>query len=526
MSPAAAHTTRIGAFFTPLAWAKWVVEKNRLFGQWLEGGVVFDPTAGEGNFLEAFIAIAVDRGMRVTEEMTSRLTGVEREKDFVENFFRKMRSVYGIDFPRKNFSCEDYISSGKKIKADVIVGNPPWQNFCDLPSSYKEFLKPYFRRYHLVENGKDVLLGGSRIDIAALVIAKSLTENLAENGRAYFFLPLSILLNGGAHSTFRNYKLGEIRFAVEQVYDFKHHPVFDGVGTRYGLAVFRRDAEQLFPIPYFLFESERWKKYFARPAGNANDPLSVQPKRAPAMESFSRIEVPSESKPRQGVNTCGANSVFIFDSLAPMDGDVVLASSASKKGIPLPSKYLFPLAAKDNFEETEPVPHRFILLPYHEQTGKPLGAADIEKEPTLHAYLLSQKSVLENRKGTLINSWISKGCWWALLGVGRYSFLRHKIMWEAFGRKTYRPKIFSGRWQGNQALHAYIPTDDRLSAADICTRLRHPAVQRYLSSQQMEGTCNWAQPGRISGLLSLTGKQRVPAPAFPSNSPSQGESAK
>jgi len=503
----AVQSPPLGAFFTPLMWAKWVVTDNNLFEQWLDGAVVFDPTAGEGSFLEAFISTACDRHIPVTNGMADRLFGVEKERTFGRNFFLKVKRQYGIDFPRRNFKCQDYILSKNATRADIIVGNPPWQNFNDLPPHYKELLKPYYFRYHLVHNSRELLLGGSRIDIAAIVIAKSLTENLKKNGRAYFFIPLSILLNGDAHRSFRAYRLGEIEFAVQRVHDFRNKSIFVGVGTRYGLAAFQRDTKQEFPIPYFECESGEWVQHSAQPAFRPDDPLSIEREEGRsfrAFESFSRIEVPTTSKPRQGVNTCGANGVFIFDSAVQIDDDTVCMSNRERNNVILPSKYLFPMLAKDNFGQTEPVPQRHVLLPYDMATGKPLHKTELEKEPLLYEYLCSQRSILEKRKGTLINAWISKGFWWALLGVGKYSFMPHKIAWEAYGKNTYMPKVFAGNWQGNQALHAYIPTEDGAAANDICEKLRDPVVQLYLSSQRMQGTCNWAQPGRISRLLRIS----------------------
>ncbi|MGA7162225.1 MAG: hypothetical protein WBZ48_14605, partial [Bacteroidota bacterium] len=140
----------LGAFFTPLQWARWVVTQNSLFEKWIDGAVVLDPTAGEGSFLEAFLAIAADRHVPVTGEMLTRLIGIEKEKKFVQNFFLKMHRLYRVDFPRQNFKREDYILSNDPTKANIVVGNPPWRNFNDLPPGYKETLKPYYFRYHLI----------------------------------------------------------------------------------------------------------------------------------------------------------------------------------------------------------------------------------------------------------------------------------------------------------------------------------------------------------------------------------------
>ena len=499
----------IGAFFTPLIWTKWVISQNRLFDRWLEGALILDPTAGVGNFLEAFIATAVERGVEVRREMAERLFGIEIEEKFVANFFSRIKRRYQISFPRRNFVAEDFILSTRSLRADIIVGNPPWQNFVDLPPAYKEKLKPYFFRYHLVSNARDLLLGGSRIDIAALVIAKCVVEHMSDGGTAHFFIPLSILLNDSAHKAFRSYKLGGRHFAVKRVFDFGHHSIFDGAVPRYGLAVIQSDEKQTFPIPYNIFDSPRWMRKRALPAFNSDDPLSIVEERAVIpFNAFKKIKIAVQSKPRQGVNTCGANDVFIFDRLVKINGALARVGNSATADVILPLKYLFPLVAKENFRGGEPNPLRFVLLPYDASTGAPLSAIEIQKEAELKKYLISRKSKLQKRKGTLINSWIARGYWWALLGVGRYSFAPHKILWEAYGRNNFAPRIFSGQgemcWQGNQALHAYIPCKDRTSAERICSSLRHPFTQSYLSSQLMEGTCNWAQPGRVSRLLEFT----------------------
>jgi len=38
------------------------------------------------------------------------------------------------------------------------------------------------------------------------------------------------------------------------------------------------------------------------------------------------------------------------------------------------------------------------------------------------AYLLPDKDELLARKGTLLNTWLKRDLWWALLGVGDYGF--------------------------------------------------------------------------------------------------------
>ena len=64
------------------------------------------------------------------------------------------------------------------------------------------------------------------------------------------------------------------------------------------------------------------------------------------------IDLLPNQKPRQGVNTCGANNVFIFDDKPPY----------------LPDEYLYPLVTREIMAATNMTqPLKWILLPYHRE---------------------------------------------------------------------------------------------------------------------------------------------------------------
>ena len=81
-------------------------------------------------------------------------------------------------------------------------------------------------------------------------------------------------------------------------------------------------------------------------------------------------------------------------------------------------------------------------------------------------------------------------------------------MWEAYGRRTFHPVVLGSvagqPWQANQALQALMPCPDQTSAQHLAEQLGNATVQDYLTAQQMAGTMNWAQPGRIKRMLVLT----------------------
>ncbi len=507
------YKRKFGAVFTPSTWADKLVERH-FFKEWLNGATVLDPTAGEGVFLKAFLNIARKQGLELTEERVSRLFGIELNQDYVNNFYISVKAEFDIDFPTNNFIQGDIFFQENEIKADLLIGNPPWVNFSDLDEVYKEKIKHLYIHFGLVKNQKDLLLGNSRTDIATLVVAKVLYANLTKNGKAIFFLPLSIFQNDGANQEFRNYNIRGVDFAVEDIYDFNGEKIFDGILGRYGVAHFQRDKKQRFPINYHIFKNSKWDTHRAKPLFNLTDPLTVfeNAEAENRLDNFQKISLPKYCQPRQGINTCGANDIFFFNSYEIVDDERVRLKNKLGDDIIINKKYVYPLTVSTTLKSDNPKPEKVILVP-HFDSGKPINIETLKKDEQLFNYLSKYQRLLQSRKGVLINTWIKKGFWWALMGVGEYSFTSYKIMWKAFGDNMFTPKVLApdsylGSWQGNQSLNAYIGVSTLQEANEVLVKLTDPIIQEYLSSLRMQGTCNWAQPGRMKKLMEFTPDER------------------
>ncbi|WP_462318262.1 Eco57I restriction-modification methylase domain-containing protein [Marinilabilia sp.] len=494
-TPESEKKLKIGDIFTPLEWGEFAISQFDIFKRWIAGATIFDPTMGQGNLLEALIVYGQKQGYAIEELPTRNLYGNELNHLHYQKALSIFRESYQLDMAQ-NLWNKDLLDLPKQT-FDIILGNPPWQNYVDLPDSYKKKIKPFFARYDLIDNKRNLLLGGSRIDIAALIIQASIAGFLKEGGDAYFFMPLSLLLNDGAHQPFRTYKIHEINFAPIQVFDFNKETVFQKVSTRYGLVHFTRNQTPEFPIKYSVLKQNKWEEFLSSPVGTATAPLSIYKKhQEKKLNSFRKIKLSKGSMPRQGLNTCGANSIFFFSSYQKINDDLCIVDETIK----LPSQFVFPLLKSINFKDQSQDPKAWVLIPYN-HNGKPLSKKEINKYPELKSYLYSHHPKLTTRKGTLINAWINKGQWWAMLGVGSYNFSSYKVVWEAYGRKRFSPIIVPGNWQANQALQAFIPAHTRTEANRILKALKNPSVEEYLLSLRMEGTMNWAQPGKIKKLI-------------------------
>ena len=490
---------QIGDVFTPLKWGEFAIAKFDIFSKWINGASVFDPTMGEGNLLEALITYGLTQGLSIHELPTNRLFGNELNTVYFNKAISKFSQKYSLDMS-KNFTNEDLLRLEPK-KYDIIFGNPPWQNFVDLPESYKEQIKSYFFKFDLVGNTQNLLLGGSRIDIAALIIQISIKDFLVQNGEAIIFMPLSLFLNDGANRNFRTYSIGEVKYSVNTVFDFNDEDVFGGIATRYGLSHFIRNKNPIFPIPYYRNEDGTWNEYIAKPMFHETDPLSIMSNDEGGLfDNIKPVLIKKESSPRQGINTCGANDVYFFDDLNAINEDLVSVSNKNRDKVILPKKFIFPLITSKEFKGELSNPSKWVLLPYN-KNGKPLEWKQIQQFPELHFYLESNKDILQGRKGVMLNAMLKRGHWWAMLGVGEYNFLPYKVVWEAYGKTTFNPTIFEGTWQANQSLQAFIPVKSLAEADRVQKDLSDKQIENYLLSLKMEGTMNWAQPGKIKKII-------------------------
>ena len=140
----------IGQVFTPLKWTEWLINKWNIFEAWLDGAHICDPTAGEGAFPLAMLHIARQKGIAITPERLSRLTLIEIVPSHLERFRENVKREFGIDFPTSQIFCQDVIMEAHAGKYDILVGNPPWVNFGDLPTGYKARVQPFFLEEGLV----------------------------------------------------------------------------------------------------------------------------------------------------------------------------------------------------------------------------------------------------------------------------------------------------------------------------------------------------------------------------------------
>lgn len=486
----------VGRVFTPIKWARWALEKYNIYDKWRSGCTIIEPTCGSGVFFRALLSIAKDNNESVSISDLNRLTGVEINKSDKQNFMKMIQEDFGLEFPECNFISCDFLDYFDARQFDIAIGNPPWSNFTEIPEHYKEKIKNNFLKYDLVKNKKDVLLGASRADIAALIIQKTMKKHVKIKGEGFFFVPMSLFFNEDANKNFRPREGSGNVFSVEEIVDFENGLVFEDVGTRNGFIHLKSNDFQNFPIPIQKYNGE---KLWCRASLEDGAWMRMQDKNNKPI--FEKIQINETQVARQGINTGGLNKVFLLERSELLKDDKIAEfQNGYGETIELETDYVFPIMHVGLFSDRKPKKFRYILC-LHYKNGAALSSDCIEKMPLVKRYIETYRVEMTKRKGTILQAHISRGYFWHLFGVGAYSFSQYKVAWEALGKREFKSVVIDGIWQGNSAMHAYIPAATKEDAQRISYELNE-SVPAYLNMFGMNGTCNWAQPGRIKRLLS------------------------
>lgn len=100
----------------------------------------------------------------------------------------------------------NYLSTSNIGKFDIVVGNPPWVDWKNLPSGYRERIKSLCIARHLFSG--DGITGGINLNICAL-ISNVVAENwLSENGILAFLMPDTLLFQQ-SYEGYRNFYLND-----------------------------------------------------------------------------------------------------------------------------------------------------------------------------------------------------------------------------------------------------------------------------------------------------------------------------
>jgi Putative RNA methylase family UPF0020 len=353
----------------------------------------------------------------------------------------------------------DRFAAGAVSPVPVVVGNPPWVKWSNLPGDYAEFIKPICASLGIFSD--DVWVGGIESDISTVVTYRALERFCAPGGRLAFFITGSVFANESSQG-FRRWRIqgeqgdDDENFEVEGVEDFDALAPFEGVHNHPTLLVIRRSSKATkYPVPY-----KRWSAEEGQPSPS-EALTSTEFRERYSSETLQAVPIPgSDGGPwlkgtraqqrrwrhlfdaggeqafrgRKGVTT-DANGIY-FVSVEGAGGDGIVRvrndprngrRQLPKRKAAIESEHVFPLLRGRGVSafQAQPDPDFCILVPQREMHGDPELRATA---PKTYNYLARFKSILETRASYRL---YQRGKpFWSLWSTGPYTFSPYKVLWK------------------------------------------------------------------------------------------------
>lgn len=356
----------------------------------------------------------------------------------------------------------NFLTTANLGKFDLIVGNPPWIDWKNLPAGYRDRVKSICIERHLFSG--DSLTGGINLNICALISNVAAMNWLKENGVLAFLMPQTIIFQQ-TYEGFRQFKLDEnTNLYFQQLFDWTKagHP-FDPVTHKFLTYFFsnkKKDYKEGIPLKYFtknkvydlakysnISDFELLKGVFNETlelVGQTNESSTVfsYAKNQFELQSFRSISGNAKYKGREGIEFY-PQELFLLevDKDMPVSKEKVIVTNYQNKkskykipveSFPLEKKYLHPLVKGVDIERFRLLSSNYIVpFPYElTNTRSPISIKELSKNSNLLAtYFNKYKTVFDSQ--TQYNEKIigekHNTEFYALARVGEYSFADHYV---------------------------------------------------------------------------------------------------
>jgi SAM-dependent methyltransferase len=281
-------------------------------------------------------------------------------------------------------------------KFDLIVGNPPWINWENLPPEYREMSAGIWEHYKLTGNipgQRRQVSKYSKTDAAILMTYVAADKYAKEGALLGLVLPRTIFQSelGGWH--FRKFELPDGRpLAIASVDDIDRLRPFSGQATNMScVAAFTFGGEPTrYPVPWNRWEPTRQVRpdtpypvvlQVVRIRPIHAQPIDVDQRQSPwvvgdeaCLRVLRSLATPTvyAAVAREGMNTRGANGIFFVDA-SFHNGQIFITNrksdgrndSVDEITQSIEPDFLYPLLRGENVGRFIAEPEHFVLVPHH-----------------------------------------------------------------------------------------------------------------------------------------------------------------
>lgn len=404
------------------------------------------------NLLKTYI----DAGLGEDDIMETLTKNFRVMRDLDERMTNELsKTVYNlVDLHRNHWNgiwcliLFDRIEAGCIRDIDLVVGNPPWVKWSNLPRAYAEFIKPLCDRMNIFS--EDVWVGGIQSDISTVVTQHAL-ERFVKKGGSLAFLITGTVFKNESSQGFRRWTL-DIKnetepLDVEIVEDYALLRPFEGVTNWPTLLLIRRNGKPTeYPVKYRRYADVRVK-----PALSTDDFDDLEAIPVPGTDAGPWLVGPSEEietwkelfdaggnssyRARKGITTDLNGVYFVEIGASPISGCVRISNNpnngrnqtVAKRTTVVEADDVFPLLRGRDVQRFSacPKPCQCVIVPQRGMFG---DASLPSSKPRTFSYLSQFKTTLERRSSY---KRFQKGKpFWSIWSTGEYTFAPYKVVWK------------------------------------------------------------------------------------------------
>lgn len=426
--------------------------------------------------------VAQNENEKAIDAILTSLPKKEKTKKIVEGIHNLVNTLIDLEVNKWDHIwgriIKNFLTTVSLGKFEVIIGNPPWIDWKNLPTGYRNQIKSLCISKELFSGDK--LTGGINLNICALIANVVAETYLDKKGTFGFLMPKSILFQQ-TYDGFRKLKLEKGEFYLQEVHDWTKagspfYPVQQQFMTYY--FGFKKNAKKFLPVKKFIQNKgadiknkqttrlDEMKKPFeikdlvAGQLSKKHTAYTFAENEA-ELQKFKIISGECHYIGREGIEFYPQEIViFSLDKDKPKTGKNIVwvknyQNTKSKyktpqKSIRLEKNYLYPLLKGVDIKPFEITDSEFLVpFPYDKNNPKiPIDEKQLSNEsPLLLKHFREFKDII--KKQTEYNEKIKgkyNGVFYSFTRVGKYTFapvhvvFRDNTKWcSAISTKTKMP---------------------------------------------------------------------------------------
>jgi SAM-dependent methyltransferase len=395
---------------------------------------------------------------------------------------------------------------------DLVMGNPPWIAWDNLPADYRQATKPLWQHYGLFSLGaSEARHGGAKKDLSMLMAYVAADRYLKQGGRMGLVITQTLFQTKGAGEGFRRFRLGPTGdgLRVLRVDDLAATNPFPGAASRTSTIVLEKGLPTQYPVPYVQWLKDgRRRTYLAQPVEpeRAGSPWFLRPDGFDV--PLERLIGPSDYTAHLGANSGGANGVYWVTVLGEAEGGVRVRNLAEKNRRSLESveqviepDLLYPLLCWGDVARYRAVPSAAILLAQDVQSRSGIDPAVMGcRYPRTLAYLERFQGLLTARAA--YRRYQGGKAFYSMYNVGPYTVAPIKVVWRRMDRRI-RAAVVEEAAAGGLGCRPVVPqetcvliaVDSVVEAHYLCAVLNSAVVHFLVASHSIGGGKGFGTPG-------------------------------